>query len=321
MRTSSLIQSVLVAAALALSASTALAAEASYYQLPSGAYPHDVAPAVDGGVWFTGQAQGFLGHFDPASGKLEKIALGRGAAPHGVIVGPDGAAWVCEGGQNAIARVDQKTHEVKLFPLPKEFADANLNTLTFDKAGILWFTGQSGVYGRLDPKVGKVEAWAAPRGAGSYGITTTPAGQVWYASLASDHIAHIDTATHAVTVVDPPRKGVGPRRIWSDSKGMLWSSFWYGGAVGRYDPEKKVWTTYPMPQSRNGTYSVYVDDKDRVWATDWPANAIQRFDPATEKFATFPSDKRGAQIREMQGRPGEAWGGESGNDRLVVIRD
>ena len=124
-----------------------------------------------------------------------------------------------------------------------------------------------------------------------------------------------------MTVVDPPRKGVGPRRIWSDSKGMLWSSFWYGGAIGRYDPTKKSWTSYLMPQSKNGTYSVYVDDKDRVWATDWPANAIQRFDPATETFATFPSDKRGAQIREMQGRPGEAWGGESGNDRLVVVRD
>jgi len=321
MRGSSVIRPLLVVAALTYSASTALSAQATYYQLPNGAYPHDVAPALDGGVWFTGQAQGFLGHFDPASGKLDKIPLGSGAAPHGVIVGPDGAAWICEGGQNAIGRIDQKTHEVKLYPLPKEFSGANLNTLTFDKAGVVWFTGQSGVYGRLDPKVGKVEAWAAPRGAGAYGITTTPAGEVWYASLASDHIAHIDTATHAVTVVEPPRKGVGPRRIWSDSKGMLWSSFWYGGAIGRYDPEKKTWTSYQMPQSRNGTYSVYVDDKDRVWATDWPANAIQRFDPATETFATFPSDKRGADIREMQGRPGEAWGGESGNDRLVVVRD
>jgi virginiamycin B lyase len=272
-------------------------------------------------VWFTGQSQGFLGHFDPASQKLDKIPLGRGAAPHGVIVGPDNAAWVTEGGQNAIARVDQATREVKLFPLPKDFANANLNTLTFDKSGIVWFTGQSGVYGRVDPKSGKVDAWAAPRGSGTYGITTTPSGQVWYASLASDHIAQIDTATHAVTVVDPPRKGVGPRRIWSDSKGMLWSSFWNGGGIGRYDPMKKIWTTYQMPKSRNGTYSVYVDDKDRVWATDWPANAIQRFDPATETFATFPSDKRGADIREMQGRPGETWGGESGNDRLVVVRD
>ena len=126
---------------LCLAVTTAQSAQVNFYQLPSGSYPHDVAPAVDGAVWFTGQTQGFLGHFDPASGKLDKISLGRGAAPHGVLVGPDGAAWVTEGGQNAIARVDQASHEVKLFPLPKDFADANLNTLTFDKTGILWFTG------------------------------------------------------------------------------------------------------------------------------------------------------------------------------------
>src|SRR5258707_9405519 len=142
----------LAAVALICAVATAQSAQVSFYQLPSGSYPHDVAPALDGAVWFTGQAQGFLGHFDPASEKLEKISLGRGAAPHGVIVGPDGAAWVCEGGQNAIARVDQNTKEVKLFPLPKEFSAANLNTLTFDKAGIAWLTGQSGVYGRPDPK-------------------------------------------------------------------------------------------------------------------------------------------------------------------------
>src|SRR6202795_1582438 len=115
-----MIRLALAIAALTFAAATAQSAEVAFYQLPSGAFPHDVAPAVDGAVWFTGQAQGFLGHFDPASGKLDKIPLGRGAAPHGVIVGPDGAAWVAEGGQNAIARVDQATHEVKLFPLPKE---------------------------------------------------------------------------------------------------------------------------------------------------------------------------------------------------------
>ena len=76
-----------------------------------------------------------------------------------------------------------------------------------------------------------------------------------------------------------------------------------------------------MPHSKSGTYAVYVDDKDRVWATDWPVNAIQRFDPATESNETFASDKRGASVRQMLGRPGEAWGGESGTDRLVVIRD
>jgi virginiamycin B lyase len=272
-------------------------------------------------VWYSGQQKGILGRFDPKTGTNEEIPLGRGAAPHGVIVGPDGAPWITEGGQNAIARVDPVTREVRLFPLPKEFGYANLNTAAFDKKGILWFTGQSGVHGRVDPATGKVDAWHSPRGRGSYGITSTPGGDVWFASLAGDYIGKIDTDTGAVAVVDPPRKGSGPRRIWSDSKGMLWVSFWNSGGVGRYDPAAKSWKVWAMPKSTSGTYAVYVDDKDRVWATDWLANSIQRFDPETETFATFPSDKRGASVRQMLGRPGELWGGESGNDRLVVVRD
>ena len=306
---------------LAIGAAQARAAEMTFYQLPSGAYPHDVAPAPDGSVWISGQRQGFAGRFDPKTGQLEKIPLGDVAAPHGVIIGPDGNAWFTEGGQNAIARVDTKTKAVTLFPLPKDFARANLNTLVFDKRGIVWYTGQNGVHGRVDPATGKVDAWASPKGRGPYGITLTPAGEIWYASLAGDHIARVDTASGEPTVIEPPRKGVGPRRIWSDSKGMLWVSFWHGGGIGRYDPATKIWTTYPMPESKSGTYSVYVDDKDRVWATDWLANAIQRFDPVTETFTTFRSDKKSANVRQMLGRPGEAWGGESGTDRLVVIRD
>jgi len=238
-----------------------------------------------------------------------------------VIVGPDGNAWLTEGGQNAIARVDAKSKEVKLFPLPKEFARANLNTLAFDNNGIVWFTGQSGIYGRADPRTGRVDAWKAPKGPGPYGIAATPAGDVWYASLAGDHIARIDTTSGAVMVVQPPKPGVGPRRIWSDSNGMLWVSLWDAGAIGRYDPVTKAWATYPMPQSKWGAYAIYVDDRDRVWATDWAANAVQRFDPKTETYTTFPSDKKNANVRQMLGRPGEAWGGESGTDRLVVIRD
>jgi virginiamycin B lyase len=305
----------------ALSTSAALAASAAYYPLPAGSAPHDVAPAPDGTVWFTGQRKGFLGQLNPKTGLTDEIPLGPGSSPHGVIVGPDGAAWVTDGGQNAIVRVEPFTKLVRLYPLPKEFPDANLNTATFDTKGVLWFTGQNGVYGRLDPATGKIEAWTAPKGRGPYGITTTPSGDVWYASLAGDHIARIDPGTGIATVVDPPKPGSGPRRIWSDSKGALWVSLWRTGGLGRYDPATKSWKVYPMPKSTTGTYSVYVDDQDRVWATDWPANAIHRFDPTTETFETFVSDMKGANVRQMLGRPGEAWAAESGTNRLTVVRD
>jgi virginiamycin B lyase len=65
---------------------------------------------------------------------------------------------------------------------------------------------------------------------------------------------------------------------------------------------------------------VYVDEQDVVWLSDFGANAMVRFDPATEQFQAFPSDRRGANVRQILGRPGEVWAPESGNDRLVVFR-
>ena len=310
-----------VLAMLAFGPGAARAEQVVYFEVPRGAHPHDVAPAPDGTVWYTAQSQGALGILDPRTGRARQVPLGADSAPHGVIVGPDRAAWITDGGQNAIVRFDPATHAVKMFPLPKAFADANLNTATFDRKGILWFTGQNGVYGRVDPASGKVEAWKAPKGVGPYGITTTPNGDVWYASLAGDHIAKIDTVSGDALVVPPPRQGVGPRRIWSDSKGLLWVSFWSSGEIARFDPTAKQWKTWGLPKSKDGCYAIFVDDKDKVWASDWPGNALVRFDPATEKFTSFPSNRARADVRQILGRSGEVWAAESGTDRLVVVRE
>ena len=310
-----------IALALSFAASAAHAAEVRYYPVPKGSHPHDVAPAPDGTVWYTAQPKGELGRLDPKTGKTEHIALGMGSAPHGVIVGPDGAAWVTDGGQNAIVRVDPATKAVKVYPLPAGTAYTNLNTAAFDKSGVLWYTGQSGYYGSLDPKTGQVRVWDAPRGRGAYGITATPEGEIYYASLAGSHIARIDTATGNATVIEHPVKEQGARRVWSDSKGRIWVSEWLSGGVSRYDPKDKTWKQWMPPGDKPHTYSVWVDDKDKVWTTEWTSNAIMRFNPDTGKFESFPSDKGGAAVRQMLGRHGEAWGAESGNDRLVVVID
>jgi virginiamycin B lyase len=291
-----------------------------YYPVEPGMGSRDVTPAPDGTIWFNGQRNGTVGRLDPRDGSYKLIDLGKGAAPHGVIIGPDGAPWITEGGQNAIARVDPTDHKVTLFKLPESTGYANLNTAVFDKSGIYWFTGQSGIYGRLEPKSGDIQVFKAPRGRGAYGMTITPKGDVWYASLAGSHIAKIDLATGNATVVEPPTPEQGARRIWSDSRSRLWISEWNSGNVSMHDPSDGTWKAWKLPGEKPRTYSVYVDDKDKVWLTDFTANAIVRFDPVTEKFTSFPSDKAGANVRQMDGRPGEAWGGESGTNRLVVIQ-
>jgi len=291
------------------------------FPLPrGGGSPHDVAVGADGIVWYTAQRDGKLGRLDPATGHVDLVPLGAGSSPHGVIIGPDGAPWITDSGLNAIVRVDPKTREVKSWPLPSGRGYANLNTATFDKRGRIWFTGQSGIYGRLEARSGDMQVWDAPRGRGPYGIATTPDGDVYYASLAGSHIARVDLETGAATVIEPPTKDQGARRVWSDSKGRIWVSEWHSGNVSRYDPKSREWRTWKLPGERPQAYAVYVDDRDKVWLSDFRANAMVRFDPETEKFEAFPSDRSAANVRQILGRPGEVWAPESGTHRIVVYR-
>lgn len=291
------------------------------YPVPAGTHPHDVAPAPDGGtVWYTAQHREALGKLDPETGETHHIPLGSGSSPHGVIVGPDGAPWITDSGLNAIVRVDPETERVQKFSLPTESAYTNLNTAVFDPNGILWFTGQSGIYGRLDPSTGEIQVFDAPRGRGPYGITVTPDGTVYYASLAGSYVGRIDPATGEATVLEPPTKGQGARRVWSDSQGRVWVSEWNAGQLALYDPARDSWQEWKLPGSRPQAYAVYVDDQDRVWLSDFGGNSIVRFDPGPESFAVYELPGPNAAVRQILGRPGEVWGAESGTDKLIVIR-
>lgn len=289
------------------------------FTVPLGSHPHDVAPAKNGSIWYTAQHSGELGLLDPNTGKTYHIPLGEGSAPHGVIVGPDGAPWITDGGLNAIVRVDPNNRNITLFPLPDEIEYANLNTATFDQDSILWFTGQNGIYDRLDPKLGKVEVFEAPRGRGPYGISTTPDGEVYFASLAGGYIAHVDSKTGNVTVLEPPTYDQGARRVWSDSQGRVWFSEWNAGKLGLYNPFTNSWKEWPLPGSNPQPYAVFVDDKDMVWLTDFGSNALVSFDPSQEKFDVFPIPSPGAHVRQLLGTSGQVWGAESGTDKLLTI--
>jgi virginiamycin B lyase len=195
---------------------------------------------------------------------------------------------------------------------------ANLNTATFDGDGTLWFTGQGGVYGSVNPDTGEVRSFPAPKGRGPYGIATTPDGTPWFSSLAGSYIARIDRATGKLEVFDVPTSGGGARRVWSDSSGRLWVAEWFAGKLARFDPATREWKEWALPGSNPQPYAVFVDDRDVVWLSDFGANALVRFDPETEEFRQFPHGSPNANVRQILGRPGEVWGAESGASRLVV---
>ena len=310
------------------------------YPVGRGQGPHDVAPAADGGVWYTAQRTGELGHLDPTTGATRMVKLGAGSSPHGVVVGPDGAPWITDSGLNAIVRVDPRTSDVRAYRLPADRPNVNLNTAAFDRDGTLWFTGQGGFFGRLDPSSGVMAVFDAPRGRGPYGIATCPDGNVYYASLAGSYIARIVRETGGAEVIAPPTSGQGARRVWCDTRSSVWVSEWSVGRLARYNPtpsgppvERPTptpagappplvsgWVEWKLPGADPMAYAVYVDDQDVVWLTDFGANAIVRFDPRTQSFASLPHPSPNAAVRQLLGRPGEVWGAMSGQDKLVVVR-
>jgi len=311
----------LAAAIFALTNAGLAQAPSQGFDLPEGGgRPHDVAADATGIVWYTAQYDGKLGRIDPKTGAITLIPLGEGARPHGVIIGPDGAPWLTDAARNAILRVDPQTNAVKTWTLPKTAANANLNTAAFDGRGRIWFTGQSGIYGVLDPGTGEMNVYAAPKGVGPYGIAATPKGDIYYASLAGNYLGQVDMETGQATVIEPPRPDQGARRVWSDSKGRLYVTEWNTGYLSRYDPAAKTWKSWRAPAEDPHLYAVYVDETDKVWVSEWDSNSVMRFDPVTEKFQVFPNDREDANVRQINGRKGEVWVPYSAASRIVSYK-
>ncbi len=295
------------------------------YTVPRGHGIHDVwaDAAPNGPVWISAQGSGHLGILDPKTGRIEFIALGSGSSPHGVTAAADGAPFLTDGGQNAIVRVDAKTRATRVWKLPEDSGYTNLNTAIFDRSGVLWFTGQSGIYGRLDPKTGDMKTFDAPKGRGPYGMHATPGGTVYYASLAGSFVGRIES-DGSTTVLQPPTRSQGARRVWSDSKGNVWVAEWSSGNLSRYEPSPKgtegKWTTWRAPGKSPHVYAVYVDETDKVWASEWTEQVMLRFDPRTGKFESYRSSSPVANVRQIHGRAGEVWTAESAADKVVVYR-
>ena len=158
------------------------------YAVPAGSHPHDVAPAARRRRLVHGAGERRARLARPGTGRTRHVPLGDGSAPHGVIVGPDGAPWITDGGLNAIVRVDPRTRAVRL-PAARGTGYANLNTAVFDRARRALVHGpERDLRPPRTRATGAMRVFAGAARPGPYGITATPRGDVYYASLAGSHI-------------------------------------------------------------------------------------------------------------------------------------
>jgi virginiamycin B lyase len=139
-------------------------------------------------------------------------------------------------------------------------------------------------------------------------------------SLAGSFLGKPDLDTGKTQIIIPRNPDAGTRRVWSDSQGRPWVSEWNAGNLSVFNPGEERWAVHKLPGKEPHAYAIYVDERDKVWVSDSGSNAILKFDPQTSAFESYPSDKPEAAVRQLNGRKGEVWGAESGNDRLVMIK-
>ena len=183
----------------------------------------------------------------------------------------------------------------------------------------MWFTGQSGIYGRLFPSTEAIEIFDAPKRPGPYGITTTRSGSVYYASLAGNYIGLVDTKTGKSTVLEPSTPDQMSRRVCPDSQCNIFISEWNAGQLGMYDPQTDQWKEWKLPGDNPKPYAVYVDTSDKVGISDFGSNSMYMFDHLNETFSKFEIPSPEAIVRQILGIEGEIWGAESGTDHLLLI--
>src|SRR5438094_6799113 len=237
------------------------------YPLPRPkAFPHDPAVGADGIVWYTDQANSYIGRLDPATGKVTDYATPTPTSgPHGIVVAPDGGVWYTGNFTARLGRLDPATGVIKEYPLPSEARDPHTPLFHQGKG---WFTVQgANEYGVVDPASGVVNIHPVPTArARPYGLVAAPDGMIWMALFGTNQIGRINPADGSLKIFLLPAPSSRPRRLVVDSRGLGWYSDFARGKLGRLDPATGQVRDFACPGGDGSQpYGTAVGTDGRIW--------------------------------------------------------
>ena len=275
------------------------------YDLPrKGALPHDVIVDKDGQVWYSDFGAQFVGVMDPKTGTTKDIAIPvvRPEQPKGgldIEFDPDGNIWLAMMYQAAIAKVDRKTHEVSVFPFPKEWistsAQASMVSPTYSNVdGKVWTNNQEDHLNyRLDLATGKFEnPGPAKTPAGkqirAYGMPTDHHNNLYQLEFGGGSIGRRDAKTLEVTIWPTSGALSRPRRGRVDEQGRLWFAEYGGNGIGMFDPQTDAIKEWRLPTPWSAPYDVVaIKNGAEVWTGSMLTDQVSRLDTATGQVVDY----------------------------------
>jgi virginiamycin B lyase len=131
--------------------------ELKTYDLPDAkAHPRRIAITSDDQIYWGDYTRGFLGHLDPATGRMDERALPNGAAslPYAMTTDDRDVIWVAQAGSRGVpATLVAFDPGVKRFVAVVPVGEPDVNTIrhmTFDRATRqIWFGTDQGTIGRI----------------------------------------------------------------------------------------------------------------------------------------------------------------------------
>ena len=275
------------------------------YDLPrKGALPHDVIVDKGGQVWYSDFGAQFVGVMDPKTGTTKDIAIPvvRPEQPKGgldIEFDPDGNIWLAMMYQAAIAKVDRKTHEVSVFPFPKEWistsAQASMVSPTYSNVdGKVWTNNQEDHLNyRLDLATGKFEnPGPAKTPAGkqirAYGMPTDHQNNLYQLEFGGGSIGRRDAKTLEVTIWPTSGALSRPRRGRVDEQGRLWFAEYGGNGIGMFDPQTDAIKEWRLPTPWSAPYDVVaIKNGAEVWTGSMLTDQVSRLDTATGQVVDY----------------------------------
>jgi virginiamycin B lyase len=275
------------------------------YDLPrKNAMPHDVIVDREGQVWYSDFGAQFVGVMDPKTGETKDIAIPviRPEQPKGgldIEFDPDGNIWLAMMYQAGISRIDRKTHEVTVYPFPKEWistsAQASMVSPMHSNAdGKVWTNNQEdNLNYRLDVATGKFENLGQAKTPGgkqirAYGMPTDHQNNLYQLEFGGHSIGRRDAKTLEVTIWPTSTALSRPRRGRVDEQNRLWFAQYGGNGIGMFDPKTDTIKEWTLPTPWSAPYDVVaIKNGAEVWTGSMLTDRVSRLDTATGQAVDY----------------------------------
>lgn len=297
----------------------------SEFPVPNNGQPFILKVGSDG-IWFTDSATHAIGHLDPTTGKIDEYAIPSGASPFFIQIAADGSKWFTE--TAGVGRLSPRG-EITEWSVPLEHADDNMEQLSLDAFGNVWFAERNfdgiGAAGtnkvrRLNPSTNVISTYTVPTLGGTpSGIVANANGTVWVSEYYANALAllvpaiapHSDAvvapSTHtASSQVAPVARTVTARAPSTNTPAPP--------SIHTAQPSVTPgWIEYPIPTANAEAEDMRVDRLGRVWFEE-DKGLLGRLDPLVARFTeyTIPSANSGYYNIALDKRTDLLWFTEAG---------